>query len=138
MQNLSDILPLFCTPTWPSHHVGENQEFSNWFTRSIVKRYGFIIIALDRTHTIYFVFQSSGFYNIPRVLIAEVISRFRRHLEVTDTLGLDLMLVSIRCQTRRNLDHLKLLYIVNFKSTRLWMTMSLSRWSAKTTRKSQL
>ena len=21
MQNLSDILPLFCTPTWPSHHV---------------------------------------------------------------------------------------------------------------------
>ena len=27
MQNLSDILPLFCTPTWPSHHVSENQEF---------------------------------------------------------------------------------------------------------------
>ena len=26
MQNLSDILPLFCTPTWPSHHVSENQE----------------------------------------------------------------------------------------------------------------
>ena len=25
-QNLSDILPLFCTPTWPSHHVIENQE----------------------------------------------------------------------------------------------------------------
>ena len=25
MQNLSDILPLFCTPTWPSHHVSENQ-----------------------------------------------------------------------------------------------------------------
>ena len=23
MQNLSDILPLFCTPTWSSHHVGE-------------------------------------------------------------------------------------------------------------------
>ena len=27
MQNLSDILPLFCTPTWPSHHVRENQEW---------------------------------------------------------------------------------------------------------------
>jgi len=27
MQNLSDILPLFCTPTWPSHHVSENQEY---------------------------------------------------------------------------------------------------------------
>ena len=27
MQNLSDILPLFCTTTWPSHHVSENQEF---------------------------------------------------------------------------------------------------------------
>ena len=26
MQNLSDILLLFCTPTWPSHHVSENQE----------------------------------------------------------------------------------------------------------------
>ena len=26
MQNLSDVLPLFCTPTWPSHHVSENQE----------------------------------------------------------------------------------------------------------------
>ena len=26
MQNVSDILPLFCTPTWPSHHVSENQE----------------------------------------------------------------------------------------------------------------
>ena len=25
MQNLSDIVPLFCTPKWPSHHVGENQ-----------------------------------------------------------------------------------------------------------------
>ena len=29
MQNLNDILPLFCTPTWPSHHVSENQEFDH-------------------------------------------------------------------------------------------------------------
>ena len=28
MQNLSDILPLFCTPTWPSHHVSENQKLA--------------------------------------------------------------------------------------------------------------
>ena len=28
MQNLSDILPLFCTPTWPCHHVSENQELT--------------------------------------------------------------------------------------------------------------
>ena len=28
MQNLSDILPLFCTSTWPSQHVSENQEFA--------------------------------------------------------------------------------------------------------------
>ena len=27
-QNLSDILPLFCTPKWPSHHVSGNQEYS--------------------------------------------------------------------------------------------------------------
>ena len=26
MQNLSDILPMFCIPTWPFHHVSENQE----------------------------------------------------------------------------------------------------------------
>ena len=27
MQNFSDILLLFCTPTSLSHHVGENQEY---------------------------------------------------------------------------------------------------------------
>ena len=27
MQNMSDIFPLFCTPTWPFHHVSENQEY---------------------------------------------------------------------------------------------------------------
>ena len=27
MQNLNDILPLSCTPIWPSHHVRENQEY---------------------------------------------------------------------------------------------------------------
>ena len=26
MQNLGDILPLFCTPTWPPHHVSATQE----------------------------------------------------------------------------------------------------------------
>ena len=26
MQNLSDILPLFCTPTCPPHHVSATQE----------------------------------------------------------------------------------------------------------------
>ena len=31
MQNLSDILPLFCTPTWPSYHVSENQEYSRFY-----------------------------------------------------------------------------------------------------------
>ena len=31
MQNLSDILPLFCTPTWPSHHVNENKESGHCF-----------------------------------------------------------------------------------------------------------
>ena len=29
MQSLSSILPLFCTPTWPSHHVSENQELNS-------------------------------------------------------------------------------------------------------------
>ena len=33
---LSDVLPLFCSPTWPPHHVSENQEydwFRQWATR---------------------------------------------------------------------------------------------------------
>ena len=30
LQNLSHILPLFCTPTWRSHHVSENQEYQPW------------------------------------------------------------------------------------------------------------
>jgi len=29
MQNLSSILPLFCTPTWPFHHVSEKQELNS-------------------------------------------------------------------------------------------------------------
>ena len=28
MQNWSDILPLICTPIWPSHRVSENQELA--------------------------------------------------------------------------------------------------------------
>ena len=35
MQNLSDILPLFCTPTCPPHHVSATQELSvcrNYYT----------------------------------------------------------------------------------------------------------
>ena len=35
MQNLSVILLMFCTPTWPSHHVSENQEFT---TEQLVKK----------------------------------------------------------------------------------------------------
>ena len=36
-----------------------------------IKRLAHIIIALDRTHTIYVVFQSRGFYDVPRVLIGD-------------------------------------------------------------------
>ena len=34
MRNLSDILPLFCAPTWLSHHVSENQEYGQGTCRS--------------------------------------------------------------------------------------------------------
>ena len=44
MQNLSDILPLFCTPTWPSHHVSENQELK--FSRLKQKKYISLIVEL--------------------------------------------------------------------------------------------
>ena len=33
MQNLSDILLLFCSPTWPSHYVSENQEYATTCSR---------------------------------------------------------------------------------------------------------
>ena len=57
-------------------------------------------------------------FSVPRVLLrpagidrrCQVISCFRRQLGLTDTLGLKLMLVSIRCQTRWILDYLKLPY----------------------------
>ena len=42
MENLGDILPLFCTPTWPSNHVSEKQEFGCTFfmvtTRNLSSR----------------------------------------------------------------------------------------------------
>ena len=38
MQNLSDVLPLFCTPNWPSHHVSENQELDSWRKQYVERR----------------------------------------------------------------------------------------------------
>jgi len=32
MENLGDISPLFCTPTWPSNHVSGKQEFGCAFS----------------------------------------------------------------------------------------------------------
>ena len=62
-----------------------------------------MIIAFDRTQTVYIVVKSCGSYDVLRVLIVDaerckVISDFGRRLGLTDTLGLDLMLVSSRCQ----------------------------------------
>ena len=33
MQNLSDILPLFCTPMWPSHYVCDDPEYPTNYNR---------------------------------------------------------------------------------------------------------
>ena len=55
--------------------------------------------AFNRTHTIYVVFQFRGFYDVPRVLIMDATS-FQALAAILDTLGFDLMLVSIRYQTR--------------------------------------
>ena len=75
--------------------------------------------------------QSRRFYDVPLVLIANDRSfqAFGRHLKLIETLGLDLMLVSIRCQI--NLDHLKLLY-GEFQKCEV-MTMSAVGFSAKKT-----
>ena len=39
MQNLSDVLLLFCTPTWPSPHVSENQKLIQWVVTCIACMY---------------------------------------------------------------------------------------------------
>ena len=59
-------------------------------------------LPFDRTHTIYVVFQFPRVWRCPAGIgrRCQVISGFGHHLGLTDTLGLDLMLVSIRCQTR--------------------------------------
>ena len=46
MQNLSDVLPLFCTPIWPSHHVSENQELR----ASRGKNLAFLHLKWERTY----------------------------------------------------------------------------------------
>ena len=38
MQNLSDVLPLFWTPNWPSHHVSENRELDSWSKQYVERR----------------------------------------------------------------------------------------------------
>ena len=42
MQNLNDILPLFCTPTWPSYHVSEHQEYD--LASVAVRARGFFVL----------------------------------------------------------------------------------------------
>ena len=56
------------------------------------------IIAFDRTHTIYVVFQSRGIYDVPRVLIANARS-FQALATILDRLT---HLVSISCWYRSN------------------------------------
>ena len=43
MQNVSDILSLFCTPTWPSQHVSENQEY---FRRQSIWKLGITFLTI--------------------------------------------------------------------------------------------
>ena len=138
---------LTCLPQWAIDLI---HQLANKLVLAIPQYLAYIVVAFDRTHTIYVVFQSHEFYNVPWILIADAtsfqahaanyrnrtdqrsgrkqwigvarglkfvisaqgndwvrflylaacISGFRRHLGLTDTLGLDLMLVSIRCQTR--------------------------------------
>lgn len=38
MQNLSDVLPLFFTPNWSSHHVSEKQELDSWRKQYVERR----------------------------------------------------------------------------------------------------
>ena len=42
----------------------------------------------------------SPYFGVVSILAKTVISGFRRHFGLTDTLGLDLIPVSIRCQTK--------------------------------------
>ena len=50
------------------------------------------VFALDRMHTIYVAFQSCRFHNVLQDICCQI--------GLADTLGLNLILVSIQCQTR--------------------------------------
>ena len=41
-----------------------------WLSKGIIIRYHYKVIAFDRKRSIYVVFPSRGFYEVPRVLIA--------------------------------------------------------------------
>ena len=60
------------------------------------------VFTFDRTLTIDVVFEFCGFYDVSRILIADASSfqGFGRHLGLTDALGLDFKLASIRYQTK--------------------------------------
>jgi len=62
MQNLSDILPLFCTPTCPSHHVSENQELKR---TPIYLKFFFIIkeVSQDSNTHKYYKYEYSNLNN---------------------------------------------------------------------------
>ena len=70
MQNLSNILPLFCTPTWPSHHVSENQEFTSscarLFTYHVNVCPGFLVFGVSLLTISYVVQYMEGMFVLNR------------------------------------------------------------------------
>ena len=67
------------------------------------QQYYINIVAFDRTHTIYLVFHCRGFYNVPRVLIAESKS-FQALTAILDyVIQLASMLCSYRSDNKMNL-----------------------------------
>ena len=61
MQKFRDILPLFCTPIWPSHHVSENQEYRHTFIRYMyhVDNQSALFLIFNHLWFIEFVFLNS-------------------------------------------------------------------------------
>ena len=59
-----------CEKDYCQHLYNESNLCFNtkiWYPNALAR---IKLIAFDRTHTIYVVFQSRGFYDVPRVLIA--------------------------------------------------------------------
>lgn len=117
-------------PEHPSHNVFRNNTIST--SNNSIQ----MTMAFDKTHIIYVVFQSPGFYDVQRVLIADA----RPFLALAATLDRLTHLASISYRYRSDAKQAALLWISNFRShkankciksifSNLWFQEIMRSWS---------